>query len=117
LIAKALCLSGHRVEQSLGGTCLLGSESKVTGLRSVQHVTRPRVAVQLSGTGTSHPSTFPQVGDLLIAQAANLGVDLTSVRWHVVRDYRASGGQHKQTANQDTQRLSPLSFGWWSYGL
>jgi hypothetical protein len=52
----------------------------LTGLRSVQHVTRPWVAVQLGGTGAAHSSTLTKIRDLLIAQAANLSVDLTPVR-------------------------------------
>jgi hypothetical protein len=64
---------------------LLAQAPRLTTLSGVQNVTRPRISVQLGGTGTSHPPIFPQVGDLLIAQAPNLGVHLISVRRPAVR--------------------------------
>lgn len=59
LLAQTPRLSGHAVEQAFGCLHLLGRERKLTTLSGVQNVTRPRIAVQLSGTGTSHPPTFP----------------------------------------------------------
>src|SRR5437879_3324248 len=114
-VPQALRLSRHDVEQPLHRLELAGAQTESALSHRIEHVTWPRVSVQLGGPGQTHPAPFAELRDLLLGEASNLGGGLVAIgrSQRILRGRRCRDRQDEHAGHEAAHgRYPPLISSW-----